>query len=309
MNDNLLSATICDIKRYTIQDGPGIRSTVFFKGCPLHCLWCSNPESIAVLPELAYNREKCLFCGECQNQCGQDALSMSGSSLVHQKDLCKRCQKCAEVCYSKALCFAGKLYTLSQLILLLEKDNAFYQRSKGGVTLSGGEPLLQADFVIDLLKELKNKGIHTAIVTTGFGETKALKQILKIVDLVLFDIKHSDPDIHKKLTGKDNKLILKHLEMISKEGVPLYISVPLIPGINDDEKNLSGTAAIINNLSNVERIRMIPYHRLGASKYEQLSRPYSLEALHQYQKETMDSIVQIFKNKLDEKHRNNLIII
>jgi pyruvate formate lyase activating enzyme len=279
-NGNKLMAEACitDIQRFSIHDGPGIRTLVFFKGCSLRCRWCQNPECINLKPELKFDVESCIGCLKCIKACKRNAISISGGVLITDKNLCISCGLCTKVCYSKARELVGKSRTVKEVYEIVKRDKIFYENSGGGITLSGGEPLLNWKFSVDLLKKCKDNGINTAMETSGYALWKNFKSVLRYIDYLLIDIKHINPDIHKKYTGKSNKIILENLSKISGLNKKVFIRYPLIPGINDDGYVLKGIAKIARDINAVE-VHVLPYHLFGVSKYKALNKNYLLSSL------------------------------
>ena len=284
---------IFDIKHFAVHDGPGIRTTVFLKGCPLRCAWCHSPESQNMIPDLLLNSEKCIGCKSCVDICPTNAILSPG--LIN-KTACNLCGACTDICYAGAVEKIGNLITTDEVLSTVEKDRDLLLNSGGGVTLSGGEPLAQPSFAIDLLRRLKESGYHNALDTSGYTSWSVLEQALNYTDLVLFDLKHLDPVKHRQYTGKNNKLILENLNQASKLGKRIWIRVPLIPGLNDDPEHLTALARHLQCLR-VERTYFLPYHSLGVSKYESLGRkytlsikPHSLDQLKQVKKQVSDVI-------------------
>lgn len=269
---------VLNIERYTLHDGPGIRTTVFLKGCPLRCLWCSNPESQMGTPELVYFEDKCIGCGRCVGVCPQDAIIQESPEkpVTVLFDRCDGCGQCIDACYVEALTLAGERMTAEEVVAIVERDWPFYKHSQGGVTLSGGEALAQPEFSAEILRLCQAKGIHTAIQTSGQASAKSLQQVLPYLDLVIFDIKHLDNEIHKKLTGVPNEQILTNLSYINSTGTPIVIQVPLIPGLNDSEDNLDNLAKLVKSLSSVVGLSLLSYHTLGLTKYRSTGREYAL---------------------------------
>lgn len=274
---------VFNIERFAIRDGPGIRTTVFLKGCPLQCLWCANPESISPVPQLFYFENLCQRCYRCIEACPNKATSKSpeGSILIDRK-LCKACGKCVEVCVPKARVISGKIMTVDEVLEEVQKDTLFYQNSGGGVTFSGGEPTHQPDFLWHLAKRCQESGIHTALDTCGFVKPEVLKKVLEYTNLVLYDIKHMEPARHKELTGVDNRLILENARIIAKMGKPMIIRVPLIPGHNDSPENIKALAEFMKELR-LNKVDLLPYHSLGKIKYYRLGTEYKLEDLKPYE--------------------------
>ncbi len=262
-----MTCCVTEIQRLSVHDGPGIRTTVFVKGCPLRCKWCSNPETWNPHPELYYIAKKCVECGKCVQSCPENAIGMDKRRKIDRQK-CTLCMLCVQACKNGALEKVGREVTPKELSEKIKEDYPFYVRSNGGVTISGGEPLYQPDFVSQLLKICHEEGIHTCIDTSGYAELKNVKQVLKHVDLVLLDIKQMDSVTHRKWTGVPNELILKNAELMASE-CEVRISLPLIAGVNDSEENMRKTTEFAASLG-IEYIDVLPFHRLGASKYEYL---------------------------------------
>ena len=263
-----MTGQIFEIKRFAVHDGDGIRTTVFFKGCPLRCVWCHNPEGLSVKPQLAYYAHKCLQCGACAGVCpsGAHAFSSSGHDLFGER--CLGCGKCADVCLGDALTFYGEEITTQRLLPKLLEDRAFFENSGGGVTISGGECLLQPQFCAELLQKLKENGIHTAVDTCGFVAQDAFKLVMPYTDVFLYDIKAYDEDVHIRCTGQSNKLILENLKYLSDSGKDIEIRIPYVPGWNDDQ--MEKIAHYLAGLRNITKIRVLPYHNYAGSKYQAL---------------------------------------
>jgi len=270
---------IFDIRKYSIHDGPGIRTTVFFKGCPLRCWWCHNPEGQDVEPELVYRKSRCFGCDECSKSCQREAISLVAQSISVNREKCVPCNNCCRVCPSDALSIAGKQMTVKEILEEIEKDRTFYEESRGGVTFSGGEPLMQPDFLNALLNECKERATHTAVNTCGFAQYEIIDRIRDKVDLFLYDIKTMDNRKHRKYTGASNEQILKNLKKLAESGSSIVISFPIIPGINDDDKNVTRTAEFISSLPNIQQVNLLPYHRAGIEKYKNLGKPYKLDKI------------------------------
>lgn len=263
-----MKAKIFEIKRFAVHDGDGIRTTVFFKGCPLQCVWCHNPEGISCKAELAYFAHKCIHCGECVSACPNGAHAIEGGAHHFYREKCIACGRCEEVCLGNALTFYGKEYTVEELLPILLKDKDFYDNSGGGVTLSGGECLLQADFCAELLKELKTRGIHTSVDTSGMVAKSALDKAMPYTDVFLYDIKAISEEVHKICTGYGNKQILDNLLYIEEKGTLVEIRIPLVPDLNDEEVDKMG--GFLARLRCVTKVRVLPYHNLAGAKYSSL---------------------------------------
>lgn len=267
---------IFDVKRYAIHDGPGIRTTVFLKGCPLKCLWCHNPEGIAREQEFMWWKERCTVCRDCQDVCTRGAISFSDDSLLLDQVECDLCGACVDVCHSQALKLVGKEMTVTQVIKEIEKDMVFYDESGGGVTFSGGEPLMQPNFLLNLLNACKELGIHTSVDTCGYANLDILLKISKHVDLFLYDLKVINDEKHMKFTGVSNKLILENLEKLSKNGQKVIVRFPLVPGVNDEEKDIIELGAFVSSLKSAKELSILPYHKAGFEKLKRLRKPIDL---------------------------------
>jgi len=266
---------IYDIQRFSLHDGPGIRTTVFMKGCPLKCVWCHNPESQSSLPEIAEFKDKCIGCGRCVEVCPEKAITETRWSI--NREICTRCGKCAEVCPSGARKIIGKKMTIEDVLEEVKKDKVFYKNSGGGITLSGGEPLMQTLFSQELLRRCKKDNIHTAIETSGYASWFNFNKVLPFIDLIFYDIKHIDPLKHKEYTGKSNILILENLKkIVKKDNVNIVIRIPLIPGYNDAEEHIISVAKFLRGLKYIKKIELLPYHRLGEAKYNRIGREYGI---------------------------------
>jgi pyruvate formate lyase activating enzyme len=270
---------VFNIQRYSIDDGPGIRSTVFLKGCPLRCLWCSNPESQKAWPEVAHRDSLCNKCGRCREVCSVQAITIDAKGVHISRRLCNTCGKCVEVCNLGALQFFGKEMHVEEVFHEIQKDIQYYNGSGGGITISGGEPLYQPEFTIALLKQCQDKGIHTCIETSGYAEASVLEAVLPYTSLVLFDLKHMDPVIHQKLTGLSNKVIIRNLKLIIAKGNPVIIRVPVIPGKNDSSEELTAIARTVASMNQLRKVDLLPYHGFGMGKYQMLDQRYQLSQL------------------------------
>jgi pyruvate formate lyase activating enzyme len=287
---------IFNIQKFAVHDGPGIRTTVFLKGCPLACRWCANAESLSPEPELGFIRERCDGCGNCLTVCTRDAVSRDGEGAIRfDRERCDACGECVMACPAEALTVYGRRVTVTEVFGEVSRDRAFYQSSGGGVTVSGGEPLLQADFVRALFRECRESGIATCLDTSGCASAEKLCQVLAFTDYVLLDIKHLDTERHQLFTGQPNELILANARLIADSGVPMLCRMPLVAGINDDAANIAAMAAFIRGLGEGIALELLPYHRLGAGKYHILGRTYPGETLRTSELEYIESIRQTFE--------------
>jgi pyruvate formate lyase activating enzyme len=270
----MVKGTIFDIQTYSLHDGPGIRTTVFLKGCPLACVWCQNPESQHHQPEILFYSERCSGCGQCITACTKQAIWTADGKSHTERDLCEGCGKCADACLNSARILSGSIWSAEDIVTEVKKDEAFYKRSGGGITLSGGEPLAQPEFSTAILSLCKQAGLHTAIETTGMAGWGALKQVLKHVDLLLYDLKHMDSRSHQKCTGINNSMIHENLKRIRRNyNIPIIARIPIIPGYNTDLKNIENTARfIVNEMGPDTKVNILAYHRLGETKYSRLER-------------------------------------
>ena len=263
-----MTGRISDIKRFAVHDGKGIRTTLFLKGCSLKCVWCHNPESIAFPPGLAYYKDKCIGCGECVRACPNGAQALTQQGHIFTRKLCIGCGACESVCLGDALKLYGKEVTVDEILPVLLEDRDFYETSGGGVTLSGGECLCQADFCEALLKRLKEEGIHTAVDTCGFVARRALDQVIPYTDTFLYDIKAIDEDVHIRCTGQSNRLILDNLRYLDSLGKEIEIRIPYVPGYNAAE--IPKIKDFLLGLQHMPRVKVLPYHNYAGSKYAAL---------------------------------------
>ena len=263
-----MKATIFEIKRFAVHDGDGIRTTVFFKGCPLRCVWCHNPEGLVKRPQLAYYAHKCLHCMECVSICPSGAHKNEGGVHTFERELCTACGKCAEGCLGEALTLYGKETSVEELLPILLEDREFYENSGGGVTLSGGECLMQADFCQSLLSQLKAEGIHTAVDTCGFVPREAIDKVAPYTDIFLYDLKAYRSETHQRATGVPNERILENLLYLNEVGKKVEIRIPYVPEYNSAE--MDELARFLAPLECITAVRILPYHAYARSKYASL---------------------------------------
>lgn len=268
-----MTGRIFDIKRYSIHDGPGIRTTVFLKGCALNCLWCHNPESVDPGPELMHWPARCKRCHACIKACPTGALTADDEgAILIDRAKCDLCGRCAEACLYDAMQIVGREVTVDEVVAEVERDRVFFEQSGGGVTLSGGDPLVQPAFAEALLEACRSRGIPTALDTAGMAANGALERLARHADLVLFDLKHMDPDKHKALTGVPNAAILENLKSLVAAGREVWVRIPLVPGVNDDDDNIRRTIALLRSLGGIRRVGLLPYHAGGLDKARRIGK-------------------------------------
>ena len=265
---------VFNIQRFSIHDGPGIRTLIFLKGCNLRCEWCSNPEGQEYEVQVLFNKRKCTLCGECVKCCPENANRIENGEIIYNRELCRSCGKCVSACLSGARSLSGKWMSISEIIDIVFEDEVFIRHSGGGVTLSGGEPTYQYDFVSELLEHLKRNNIHTAIETCGYIKWEKLKTLLNKIDLILFDLKHIDDKKHEAFTGVSNKLIIDNLKRLIKAKEDITVRVTLVPGFNDSKIEKENIEGFIRSLGKEVRIEYLKYHEMGKLKYDLLGRPY-----------------------------------
>jgi pyruvate formate lyase activating enzyme len=289
-----MNALITNIQGYSIHDGPGIRTVVFFKGCPLSCRWCANPECISPKAQVGFIESLCKHCGKCFEACTENALVPADAERRVDDSRCTACGKCAQACYYKAMVLYGREMSVKEVFEAVRRDKMFYDTSGGGVTVSGGEPLLQAEFVKELFELLKGEGIGTCVETCGFVNPVNLQMVLPLADHLLFDLKLMDSDLHRKYTGQPNELILKNAALAAESDVNILFRVPLIPTINDSEENIRKTAEFVKALRSGAEIQLMPYHRLGDSKYQALNMPNTLRNLQVMEPERLEAVRRLY---------------
>ncbi|PWJ51858.1 glycyl-radical enzyme activating protein [Faecalicatena contorta] len=286
---------VFDIQRYSIHDGPGIRTVVFLKGCPLRCKWCSNPESWQEYPQLFYAASRCIGCMSCVENCPNGEVTAEDGLKIHWEKCRHENLQWTDVCPTKALSVKGKPMTTEEVFSEIMKDAAFYRRSNGGVTLSGGEPLLQADFAEGLLKMCKEEGIHTAVETTGFVSRGNLEKVLPYTNLFLYDLKSADSRVHKEWTGVDNHKIMENLQWLAGQGTDIFVRTPMIPGVNDKEQDILDIIEILqrNKICNYD---ILPFHQYGSAKYTSCGIEYTMQDVKAHEEEYVEKIRNMIRS-------------
>jgi pyruvate formate lyase activating enzyme len=283
MQDDIseVRGVVFNIQRFSIHDGPGIRTTVFLKGCPLRCGWCSNPESIRLSPEIITRDTKCIRCGKCVEACSQQAITVAENTRIIQWEKCDYCMKCAEVCPSGAIESVGRYMTVAEVMDSVGRDASYYRRTGGGMTLSGGEPLVQWQFALKLLQEAKERGFHTTLDTSGYADWKVLDKVLNYTDLALYDIKHLDSVRHREATGVPNEQILDNLrKTVGKAATRIWVRYPVISQFNDTDEEIEELCRfVLAEVPSVEKLTILPYHKFAETKYNALGRIYPCKGI------------------------------
>lgn len=281
---------VFDLQRFALHDGPGIRTTVFVKGCPLDCLWCHNPESKRFQPQLGCLYKNCILCGRCEEVCPQKVHKIDKDGHHIDYDKCIQCGKCIEACYGKALKIYGKTYSTAELLEIVLKDRDFYERSGGGLTISGGEPMSQFQGTKELMKVAKEKGLHTCLDTSGYAQTEKYREIMEYVDLFLYDYKITLTEKHKKYTGVENDIIKTNLKFICENGGKVFLRCPIIPGINDEDEHYHAISELSRRFKNILQVNVMAYHDMAKSKAVQIGTDYPLHDLKTVEKEQKAAI-------------------
>jgi pyruvate formate lyase activating enzyme len=292
----LSAGTIFDIKKFAIHDGPGVRTTVFLKGCPMGCWLCHNPESQAFSSDLLLRHGRCDMCGDCVEACPLDAISLNEKSVHIDRSRCDLCGACVDACLLDALEIAGRTATVAEVMEEVEKDAVFYEQSGGGVTFSGGEPLSQPDFLFGLLRACKERGFDTALDTCGHAEPEVFRKVAEHVDMFLYDLKLVDDSRHLQFTGASSEPIHTNLRWLADIGAEVLIRFPLLPGINDDDENIEALGRLLSCLPVRYPVDVLPYHRMGVDKYERLGREHKIPELQPPSEEDILSVASTLKD-------------
>jgi pyruvate formate lyase activating enzyme len=288
----MLTGIVTNIQRFSIHDGPGIRTTVFLKGCNLRCFWCHNPETLARKPQLQIFPDRCISCGECFVRCPQGAHIMNDGQRTFLREVCLGCGTCAETCYAECLVLVGEVKTVDEVVDVVMRDLPFYETSEGGVTLSGGDPLCQLDFSRAVLTRCREEGLHTAIETAANVPWERLASILPLTDLVMMDIKLMDAARHRECTGVPNERILENARCLGEQPYPLIVRTPIIPGVNDNEADVAAIAEFVSTLPNLLYYELLPFHPLASGKYDSLDMDYRARQLKRPEKEQMAALAE-----------------
>jgi pyruvate formate lyase activating enzyme len=297
MKESECLGTIFDIKKLAVHDGPGIRTAVFFKGCPLNCIWCHNPEGISSKPELGFHKSKCTGCGACVAVCKRGVHKLGGSAHTIDYGLCINCFDCVDACLWDALIVYGKSVTVEDLMKNVLPDKTFFRESDGGVTVTGGEALMQAEFVALFLQECVEFGLHTCIDTSGAVSWGNFEKVLPYTKMFLYDVKMMDEELHKRYIGASNCIILENLKKLGETKVPIEVRVPVIPNINDDEKQLRSIAEFLCDIPVVESVRLLPYNELTHTKYSLIGKMSSAPQARKQTKEVMLRYGELFAHR------------
>lgn len=291
-----MTGRIFDIKRYSIHDGPGIRTTVFLKGCALRCLWCHNPESIDPNPELMHWPGRCVRCHACSKACPLGAISEDvTAAVVIDRSRCDLCGQCAEACLYDAMQIVGREMTVAEVVAEAERDRVFYEQSGGGVTLSGGDPIVQADFAEAVLGACRARGLHTALDTAGMSQSSVLDRLAAQADLVLYDLKCMDEARHRAFTGASNVPILDNLKRLAAAGTEVWVRIPLVGGVNDDQDNIRRTIALLLSLKTIRRVGLLPYHSGGLEKAHRIGKDTRFQKFESPSEERIAGIEAAFR--------------
>lgn len=294
----MVTGNVFNIEHFAIHDGPGIRTTVFLKGCPLACIWCHNPEGLSTSPQMLHRTDKCTLCGRCVRACPRGALSVDGTrGWVIDRDKCDHCGLCEKACLMNAIETVGREMTAEEVMDDVEGDRLFYDQSGGGVTFSGGEPLLQWEFLEACLKRAKEKGFHTAIETSGFAPREAVERVAPFTDLFLYDLKHIAKEGSLKYTGVDNRIAKENLRWLSGRGSRIIVRTVVVPGANADGETLEGFADFFDSLPQIETVNILPLHKSASEKYNRLDKKFLIADYRVPTEEEMEEVAQFYRDR------------
>jgi pyruvate formate lyase activating enzyme len=288
---------VFNIQRFSIHDGPGIRTTVFLQGCNLRCFWCHNPESNPTRPVVEFFPDKCIRCGLCVEACPEGAQKIEENQRLYYRDLCQTCGKCVDECFARALVMPAREMTAEEVMAEVHRDRDYYTDSGGGVTFSGGEPFLQKEFLLEMLRQSKRAGLHTAVDTAGNLPFDWIAEALPYTDLFLFDCKMMDEERHREVTGVGNQRILENLQKLGDGRARVWVRVPVIPGINDTPHEIGKIAEFLAILPGIEQVELLPFHHLGAGKYDSLGMENASQALKPPSESHMEELVRILQKR------------
>jgi pyruvate formate lyase activating enzyme len=293
-----MKGMISNIQRYSLHDGPGIRTTVFLKGCNMRCFWCHNPESLDPRPQIQFVAERCVGCGRCVEVCNRQAHTLKGGRHLFDRSRCVLCGKCVAACDYGALVMVGTEMETGEVMKEVLEDREFYRTSGGGVTLSGGEPLMQQEFTLKLLEECRKEGLHTAVESNLCFPWRRVSAVIEICDLLMMDLKLMDEELHERYTGFSNRLVLENLKKMSGIGKKFVVRTPVVPGVNDREQEIAGIAELLSGISNLEYYELLPFHPLGMGKYEELGMECKAADLIPPDRERMEALDEAAKRWL-----------
>lgn len=292
-----MNGIVTDIQRFSVFDGPGIRTTVFLKGCPLSCRWCHNPECISPSRQLRFYADKCVMCGGCAAVCSKEAHSIQEGAHEIDARRCARCGACVDACAYGAIEMAGKSMSAEAIVAEVLKDEKYYRKSNGGITLSGGEPTVQPAFACEILRQAREHGLHTAVESCAYAKPDVMEAFALLTDLWLIDMKAVNPEKHAAYTGKDNARIIANIDALLARGKSVILRCPIIPGLNDSDEDLNLLAGFVNSRPELVRVELMAYHHMGAIKYAQLGQSYELSDMHDMEEERRNRVADYLRHR------------